>query len=163
MSRQRSIPDAEIFAAILRLIAEGGEKAVTFSAIARATGLAAPSLVQRYGALPAMLHATFAAEWDRLDALADHAIAEVKAEGKGPQAVLKALTPASPALLAATARHGDLSERAARWRAKVQAALATRPGGSEAAMLFAVWQGQVLWSATGEKGFKIKDAIKRLT
>ena len=49
MSRPRLIPDAEIFAAILRQIAAAGEKSVAFSTIARATGLAAPSLVQRYG------------------------------------------------------------------------------------------------------------------
>ena len=164
MSRRRTIPDAEIFAAILRLIAQHGEKAVAFSAIARATGLAAPTLVQRYGSLPDMLHAAFAAEWDRLDALADQTIAEAKATDKGPVSLLKSLTPASAALLTASFRDAKLRARAARWRTSVEAALAIRPDGQDtAAMLFAVWQGQCLWGATGDKGFKLKDAVKRLT
>ena len=31
-----------------------------------------------------------------------------------------------------------------------------------AAMLFAAWQGQMLWRAAGGKGFRLKDAAKRL-
>ena len=49
MARPRTIPDPEIFAAIRALLAQGGDKAVAFSSVARATGLAAPTLVQRYG------------------------------------------------------------------------------------------------------------------
>ena len=164
MSRPRLIPDAEIFAAILRQIAAGGEKSVAFSAIARATGLAAPSLVQRYGALSDMVQAAWLAEWDRLDALADTALAEVDAAGKGPQALLKSLGPeTSAALLAASQRDAALRDRAAHWRNKVEAALAARLRDAEAAaMLFAAWQGQLLWQGAGDKGFKLKDAIKRL-
>lgn len=164
MARPRTIPDAEIFAAILRLIAADGEKAVAFSAVARATGLAAPSLVQRYGTLPDMVRAAWVAEWDRLDALTDSALADAKAAGKGPQALLKALvTDTSAALLAASLRDATLRGRAAHWREKVEAALTARLRNAEAAaMLFAAWQGQQLWDAAGDKGFKMKDAIKRL-
>ena len=163
MSRNRTIPDAQVFAAILHLIATDGEKAVAFSAVARATGLAAPSLVQRYGSLQDMFGAAMRSEWDRLDAQADNAIAQVQAEGKGVTSLLKALAPASAALLAASARDATLRERAARWRARVEAGLSRRPDGQDtAAMLFAVWQGQCLWAATGDKDFKLKDAVKRL-
>ncbi|MEO6299855.1 MAG: transcriptional regulator [Paracoccaceae bacterium] len=164
MPRPRLIPDADIFAAILRLIAADGEKAVAFSAVARATGLAAPSLVQRYGTLQDMLHATFMSEWDRLDALTDTALTEVDAAGKGPQALLKSLgSETSAALLAASQRDAALRERAANWRNRVEAALEGKlRDPTSAAMLFAAWQGQLLWQSAGDKGFKLKDALKRL-
>ena len=164
MSRPRLISDADIFTAILRLIAAEGEKAVAFSSIARATGLAAPSLVQRYGSLQGMLHATFLAEWDRLDSLTDAALIGQDATGKGPQALLKSLgSETSAALLAASQRDATLRERAANWRNRVEAALEGKLRDAEAAaILFAAWQGQLLWHAAGDKGFKLKDAIKRL-
>ena len=165
MARPRRIPDAEIFAAILRLITADGEKAVAFSSVARATGLAAPSLVQRYGALTSMVQAALLAEWDRLDALADTALTEIAVAGKGPQALLKALGPqATAALLAASLRDAALRERAANWRTKVEAALEAKlHDGEAAALLFATWQGQLLWDRLGSKGFKLKDAFKRLS
>lgn len=165
MSRPRTIPDADVFAAILRLIASGGEKKVAFSAVARATGLAAPSLVQRYGALPAMVHAALQGEWDRIDTATSAAIAEVSAAAKGPQALLKSLSPApSPAFLAASLRDADLRDRAKQWRMRVEAALNGRSTGPEAAaMLFAVWQGQSMWDGISDKGFRLKDAIKKLS
>ncbi len=165
MSRPRTIPDADVFAAILQLVAAGGERAVAFSSVARATGLAAPSLVQRYTSLPGMIRAAWAAEWDRLEAVTDAALAEVDASGKGAQGLLKALaTDTTAALLAASSRDEPLRRRARDWREKVEAALAQRVKSPEtAAMLFAAWQGQQLWGGAGEKGFKLKDAIKRLS
>ena len=164
MSRPRTIPDQDIFAAILRLIAEGGEKAVAFSSVARATGLSAPSLVQRYGALPDMIRAALLGEWDRIDGVTTLAIAEMSASAKGPQGLLKALSPApGPAVLAASARDARLRDRARIWRHRVETALAQHGGDTEAAaMLFATWQGQSFWDGISDKGFKLKDAIKRL-
>ncbi len=165
MSRPRTIPDSTIFAAILRLIAEGGEKAVAFSSVARASGLSAPSLVQRYGALPEMTRAALNGEWSRISALTAEAIAGMPATPKGRQALLKSLSPApSPALLAASLRDAKLRDRARAWRAQVQTALAQHGGTPEAcAMLFAAWQGQSIWDNIGDKSFKLKDAIKRLS
>ena len=50
----------------------------------------------------------------------------------------------------------------------VESALALRLGGGQkaresAALLFAAWQGQSLWSKTGEQTVRLKDAVKRLT
>ncbi len=165
MSRPRTIPDADVFAAILRLIAEGGEKSVAFSSVARATGLSAPSLVQRYGALPDMVQAALVGEWDRIDGLTSAAVADSASATKGPQALLKALsvTP-GPAVLAASARNAKLRERARTWRLRVEAALASHTSDKEAAtLLFAAWQGQSLWDGVSDKSFKLKDAIKRLS
>ena len=164
MSRPRTIPDADVFAAILRLIAQGGEKSVAFSSVARSTGLSAPSLVQRYGALPEMIAAALHHSWDRTDERTVAAIAETAATDKGPQLLLKLLAPApSPAVLAASLRDAGLRQRAKAWRQRVEAALLGRGGNKDAAaMLFAAWQGQTLWDGISDKGFKMKDAIKRL-
>ncbi len=164
MSRPRTIPDDVIFSAILRQIEQGGDRAVAFSSVAAATGLSAPSLVQRYGGLTEMIRAALAGEWDRIEAQTSQAIAGVTDAAKGPQALFKALAPGpSAALLAASLRDPVLAEVAGRWRARVEAALAAQSGDAErAAMLFALWSGQALWGPLGEKGFKLKDAIKRL-
>lgn len=161
MSRPRTIPDAEVFAAILRLIAEEGEKAVAFSSVARATGLSAPSLVQRYGPLPDMIHAALLHEWTMIEATTAAATGEAT---KGPQTFLKALTiTPTPAVLAASLRDATLRDRAKHWRQQVEATLAGRGDRDTGAMLFAAWQGQALWDGISDKGFKMKDAIKRLS
>lgn len=164
MSRPRTIPDKVIFAAISHLIAESGEKAVAFSTVARVTGLAAPSLVQRYGSLPQMIHAAQLGEWDQLDEAASAALAEVTAADRGVQAYLKALSPGpSAALMAASRRNPDLAARAARWHAQVQDALEGLTGEkARAAMLLALWSSQALWDGVTPRAFKMKDAIKRL-
>lgn len=170
MARPRTIPDDEVFAAIRRLLAEGGEKAVAFSSVGRATGLAAPTLVQRYGSREGMLRAALAAAWDGLDAVTQRAEAEAPLNAKGAAALLKALGggPGELGLLAVDFRDPELRDRAGAWRARVIAALATRLGGGSrgreaAAILFAAWQGQALWQVAGERGFRLKDAVKRLT
>lgn len=163
MARPRTLPDSEVFAAILHILAADGEKAVVFAAVARATGLAGASLVQRYGSAPAMLEAALTWGWDRLDALAEEAMTQ--AIDKGPQGYLKALgervaaVPVLP-LLTASQRSAGLRARAAAWRGRVEAVLSARlQDPDRAAMLFAAWQGQMLW---GGGGFRLKDAIKRL-
>jgi AcrR family transcriptional regulator len=173
MGRTRTIPDADIFAAIRTLLAEKGEKAVAFSSVARATGLAAPTLVQRYGSRDAMLRAALTAAWDALDAATDAAAGAAPLNAKGAAQLLKALSGDGPEAadltqLAADFRDPDLRARAAEWRATVEEALALRLGGGArgreaGAILFAAWQGQALWRLAGGRGFKVKDALKRLT
>lgn len=171
MPRPRTIPDARIFAAIRQLLGDGGDKAVAFGAVARATGLAAPTLVQRYGTREGMLRAALMAAWDDLDARTAAAEAEAGHGPKGAVALLKALGGGAEAvdvaLLAVDFRDAALRDRATAWRARVEAALALRLGGGAkgaegAALLFAAWQGQALWSLAGGKAFRLKDAVKRL-
>ncbi|MGV8988244.1 MAG: transcriptional regulator [Cypionkella sp.] len=169
MARPRTLPDSQVFAAILQMIAAEGEKSVAFSAVARATGLAGASLVQRYGSLPEMVEAALCWGWDELDAMTAIVEAEVSATEKGPQALLKALGDKRGvlpmvSLLAASQRHARLRARAADWRLQVETMLAARLHSHEtAAMLFAAWQGQVLWDGAGDKGFRLKDVLKRLS
>jgi hypothetical protein len=70
-------------------------------------------------------------------------------------------------LQAADLRDAALRARAAAWRRQVEAALAVRLGGGAkareaAAMLFAAWQGQALWTRAEERAFRLKDLVKRL-
>lgn len=166
MSRSRTIPDDRIFAAIQRILDTDGDRAVSFSSIAAVTGLAAPTLVQRYGSRDGMVRAARTAAWDKLQAATIKVIAAT--EDKGPQALLKALGTVDPGSLVSDQRDPDLAQRAAVWQATVESTLALRLGtGAKAretaALLFAAWQGQLLWSRAGQSGFKLKDAVRRLT
>lgn len=172
MGRSRTIPDADIFAVTRRLLVAGGEKAVTFSTVARATGLAAPTLVQRYGSRDGMLKAALVAAWDELAAMTATAADDAPISAKGAAQFLKVLSEDEPqagnlALLAVDFRDAALRQRALAWRSTVEAGLAARLGGGAkgreaASLLFAAWQGQLLWQMAGGRAFRLKDAIKRL-
>lgn len=166
MPRNRTIPDDQVFTVIQRQLAQGGDRAVSFGTVAKATGLAAPTLVQRYGNREGMVRAARLAAWEALEHRTATAIADTA--DKGPQGLLKAIGAVDLATLAADLRDPALAARAAGWRAGVETALALRLGGGQkaresAALLFAAWQGQALWAGAGESGFRLKDAVKRLT
>ena len=172
MGRTRTIPDEQIFDAIRALMVRGGDKAVAFSSVGRAIGLAPATLVQRYGSRERMVRSALLAAWDELDRRTAKVIADAPLTAKGAAQMLKALSASDVdepdlALLAADFRDRATRERALVWRRGVETALAVRLGGGgrgqkAAAMLFAAWQGQMLWDGGGEKSFKIKDAVKRL-
>jgi AcrR family transcriptional regulator len=166
MPRSRTVPDATVFAAIHALLAEGGDKAVSFATVGAATGLAPPTLVQRYGSRDGMVMAARHAAWTAIEAQTQAAI--LATDDKGPQALLKALPGIEAFALAADLRDPELAQRAAVWRATVEGALALRLGSGQkakesAALLFAAWQGQALWSPAGASAFRLKEAVKRLT
>lgn len=166
MPRPRIIPDDRVYAAIQALLDQGGDKAVSFATVAAATGLAAPTLVQRYGSRDGMVQAARRAVWARREEEVAKAIAETA--DKGPQALLKAVSPVDAHSLAMDLRDAELAQRAAAWRAKVEGTLALRLGSGPkakeaAALLFAAWQGLALWSAVSDSGVKLKDVVKRLT
>ncbi len=172
MPRRKILSDDDVFVLIRRLLTEGGDKAVSFGSVSRATGLAPATLVQRYGSREGMVQAALCAGWDRLDEACARAEAEAPTGAKGAAVLLKALGAETGAdvdlsLLAADFRDASLRERAAAWRGRVENALALRLGGGAkgregAAILFAAWMGQVLWQGAGGKGFRLKDALKRL-
>ena len=173
MGRIKTVSDAEVFAAIRQLLAVGGEKAVAFASVARATGLAGPTLVQRFGSRAAMMRLAQLAAWDALDAATATAVAGSDLSPKGAQNLLKSLADGQAAsvdlaLLCVDLRDAVLRQRAKAWRQSVEVTLGLQLGGGSkgreaAAMLFAAWQGQLLWNGAGGKGFKIKDAIRAMS
>jgi AcrR family transcriptional regulator len=173
MGRKKTIPDDQIFIQIRDLLRQGGDKAVSFSIVGRATGLAPATLVQRYGSRDGMVRAALIDAWDALDRETDNAMADAPMTAKGATALLKSLSEdqmnaADMGLLAADFRDLTTRARALAWREKVELALALRLGGPTkgqeiAAILFAAWQGQALWHGIGEKSFRLKDVLKRIT
>lgn len=173
MARTRAVADEVVFEAVRGLLARQGPRGTTFAAVARATGLSPPSLVQRYGDREGMLRAALAAGWDALETRTAAAIAAAGPGDKGAAQLLKALSAgpggaAELALLAADLEDKVLRRRAAAWRARVEGALAERLGGGRkaaaeaAAILFLAWQGRLLWEGAGGPGFRLRDAAERL-
>lgn len=170
MARPKSVPDDQVHAAIAALYAQGGDKAVTFGSVAAQTGLAPPTLVQRYRSRDGMLEWALLGAWDRLDRATQ--AAATRDPDKGTAALLKSLVAAlqgsfSIAALVSERRSAALQERAERWRARTEALMDRGAGskagdGSGASIAFATWQGQLLWEAAGGKGFRLKDALRRL-
>lgn len=159
MARPRIIPDADVFTAVCTLLRDG-EKAAGFGPVARATGLAAPTLVQRYGSQRAMVEAALLAAWDQMDLVLEGAQSEAPLTTKGAATLLKTLDATSVPPLSSNALH----ERGMAWRRRVEAALTERLGSAEAAaILFAAWQGRMAWAGTGGKGFALKDLIRMVT
>lgn len=163
MARPRSLPDSQVYAAVLSLIASEGEKGVTFSAVSQRTGLAGASLVQRYGGLDGMMKAALDWGWTRLEAVTTEA--EGGTEDRSAHGLLKAMGDLAPevpmcALMAASQRDLGLRKRASDWRSRVETTLTARAESGPA--LFALWMGQGLWEPLGGKSFKLKDAAKRL-
>jgi hypothetical protein len=166
MPRTRTVPDATVFAAIQRLLQSGGDKAVSFGTVGKATGLAPPTLVQRYGSLDGMKRAARLAAWEELEHRTAAAIADTA--DKGPQGLLKAIGAVDVLAIAQDLGDPDLAQRAEGWRNGVETALTLRLGSGQkaresAALLFAAWQAHALWSRAGDPGFRVKDAVKRLT
>ena len=173
MPRRKLISDLEVFATVRSLMSASGEKAASFAAVSRATGLAGATLVQRFGSQERMVQAALMAAWEALEARTAEAAALAEISPKGTLALLKALAPKppdrdDPRLLDAHLRDPALRTRAAEWRGQVEQALALRLGGGAkgqelAAIVFSAWQGQLGWQHAGGKGFRLKDLLKRLT
>ena len=170
MPRHKTISDNDVLTQVRHTLLRDGEKAVTFASAAKACSLAAPTLVQRFGSRDSMVTAALMVGWDGLISATDAADASALLSQKGALSMLKTISAGEDiaALLAASVRYGDTQDRALGWRAKVEAALTPRFGGGvrgreTAAMVFAVWQGRMIWDAAGGKGFRLSDLLKRLT
>ncbi|MFN3937315.1 MAG: transcriptional regulator [Gemmobacter sp.] len=160
MPRPRSVPDSIVHEAVLDLRRAGGDKAVTFGAVAARAGLAASSLAQRHKTVAGMIRDAENGLWQRLDDALTEAAGQAPASPKGAAALLKALSP--------LARNLPVEAPAAEaWRARVEAELALRLGSGgkardAAAALFAAWQGLLLWEAAGGRPVRLKDLVKRI-
>lgn len=168
MTRTKSIPDADVLRTILDHLLLLGDKAVTFATMAIATGLAAPTLVQRFRSRDQMVHAALDAGWSLLEHQTELAHGTALVSAKGAAGFLKEVSAQVdiPALWAASLRNRVLQDRAKQWRSRVELVLAVRLGGGikgrdAAGLIFAAWQGRMLWDSAGGKSFRLGDAIKR--
>ena len=67
MPRKRTISDEALLDAALQLARSHGPDALTFAALAAESGLAAATIVQRFGTKAALVRAAMSRAWDRLD------------------------------------------------------------------------------------------------
>jgi AcrR family transcriptional regulator len=161
MARPRSVPDPVVHDAVLALIRHGGEKAVTFSAVAARAGLAASSLAERHGSVAGMIAAARAGAWDRLEQATAAVIEAAPLSPKGATGLLKALSVTQiPPITTDPAR-------ALRWRTALESALALRLGSDArareaASILFAIWQDRMIWQGHADPPLRLKSVLKRL-
>ena len=88
MPRKRTISDEALLDHALKVLHEAGPDGLTFGAVAKQSGLAASTIVQRFGSNPRLLHAALLRAWDRLD---DDTAAAVGAAGPGAEGVIDLL------------------------------------------------------------------------
>ncbi|HEV7435626.1 MAG TPA: TetR/AcrR family transcriptional regulator, partial [Pseudorhizobium sp.] len=67
MTRRKKISDEQVLGALFELMMKTGPDGLTFARAAQASGLAAATLVQRYGNREGMVEAILLQAWDRLD------------------------------------------------------------------------------------------------
>lgn len=169
MPRRKIHSDADVLKAARQLFAMGGAKAVSFGNLSRATGLAASTLAQRFGTVEGLEAAAARAGW--VEASARLEAADLASQGKGPQALLKALEegleddPLGIAgLVTLSQRDPAAWEAATAWRCQLEMRLALRIGQGEKArqtaqVLFAAWQGRLIW---GNSDLRLKDLVRRI-
>jgi AcrR family transcriptional regulator len=168
VARPRTVSDDAVLDAALAVVREAGPDALSFGVLAPRAGLAASTIVQRFGTKPALLQAALARAWDGLDA--DTARADAEA-GPGVAGVVDLLV----ALSGQYDEHGEyadglrvlredlrdpvLRERGRAWIATLVAAVERRladatpdrPGGATGLgeVVVAHWQGSlIVWGFT---------------
>ena len=172
MSRPRSLPDSTVLATVRRLLMEGGEKAVSFASVGADCGLAASTLAQSYKTRDGMVQSALLDGWGTLDARTDAAQGATPMAAKYIPTMLKQIGRGHEAEIALLVGHqGDpeFRQRADLWSAWVENALAARlnhlrdAGQDSAAMIFAAWQGRLIWAFGTRRSFPMKDAVRRLS
>ena len=159
MPRRKTMPDEAVLEAALTLIHERGPEALTFENLARASGLAGSTLVQRFGSKAALKQAALLHAWDGLDARTAALAAAVPRSPAGAIALLVGLSDFGEIeayaegllVLREDLRDPQLRARGAHWKVELAGALdacfaATPHAPSEIGLLMAAqWQGSLLW------------------
>jgi len=162
MTRRKTIPDEKVLETLFEVMMKTGPDGLTFARAAKASGLAAATLVQRYGNRERMVEATLLQAWDRLDA---ETMAADKEEDPTPEGAIKLLlrlmSPKTAErdatdgllLLREDIRNPRLRERGAAWGRALASALGRRlsedPREAEPLgwRMAALWQGAHTWWA----------------
>ena len=146
------------------------------AAAAKGTGLAAPTLVQRFGSREALVKAALLRAWDILDLRTEAAIAATAETAAGAIDLLITLSKdygddedyADGFLfLREDMRDADLRRRGARWGERLAGVLARRLGNRRGArpergrLMLALWQGAVLWWGFTRSG-RLPEAVDHI-
>ncbi|MDY6949428.1 hypothetical protein [Pseudorhizobium marinum] len=162
MTRRKTIPDEQVLGTLFELMMKTGPDGLTFARAAKASGLAAATLVQRYGNRERMVEAILMQAWDHLDAETKAADNEEDLTPEGAiKLLLRLMSPDTAErdatdgllLLREDIRNPRLRERGAAWGGALVSALGRRLSADapEAELLgsqmAALWQGAYTWWA----------------
>ena len=160
MPRKKIKPDDDVLDAALEIIHRDGPEALTFSALAKASGLSGATLVQRFGGKERLKQAALLNAWDALDEKTARLSAEMPKTPEGAISLLVALSGSYGGIeayaeglmvLREDFRDPVLRARGAVWKAALCSALdacfAKTPGAPQGIGLLMAshWQGSLLW------------------
>lgn len=160
MARRKTVTDEAILEAAGRIMRHAGPAGITFAAVSTATGLAPPTLVQRYGSKERLMRAVLHRSWDRLETstLGADEVAPVTPEGAVTLLLALSGEDDDPddfadglLVLREDLRDPELRERGVRWNALLIQALGRRLSGDPAEqhrlgkLMASQWQGALLW------------------
>jgi AcrR family transcriptional regulator len=177
MPRRKTVADQAVLETAHRLIHEIGPEALTFASLAKACGLSASTLVQRFGTKAGLIQATLLWAWDRLDEKTARLAAEMPRTPRGALAILVGLSRNYGGIesyangllvLREDLRDPLLRARGAAWKRKLSRILdgcfsAHAPHGI-GLLTAAQWQGALLWWSFDPKGAVedyVEDSLKR--
>lgn len=178
MARIKTISDDALLDRLLEALMEVGPAALTFANGARAAGLSASTLVQRYGTRGAMIESVLLHAWHRLEAATSAADRDLPLTSAGAVALLMRLMPPEQAeenatnglmLLREDIANPVLRARGAAWGRQLATALGRRLTADANAMerlgwqMASVWQGaHIWWAFTRDKSpeIAIREALE---
>lgn len=168
MPRKRTVTDEALLDNALAVLRTAGPDGLTFGAVAEQAGLAASTIVQRFGSKPKLLRAALLRAWDRLD---DDTAAAVGSAGRGAKGVIDLLVRLSGQyeahdyadqlrILREDLRDPILTDRGKAWLAVLAEAIEARVPGISGMLVVAQWQGTLtVWSFTREA--PVEDMVRR--
>lgn len=164
MPRRRTISDEVLLDHALAVLHDVGPDGLTFGAVAERAGLAASTIVQRFGSKPGLLHAALLRAWDRLD---DDTSAAVAATGRGATGVIDLLVQLSGQyeahdyadqlrILREDLRDPVLTDRGRAWLTVLADEIEARIPGVSGMLVLAQWQGTLtVWSFTRDAPMEV--------
>lgn len=178
MSRRKTISDEHLLDRLLAALMEHGPSGLSFAKASEAAGLAAATLVQRFGTRDGMVEATLLRAWDRLDEETSAADAEASADPAGAIGLLLRLTNSSAAeydftdgllLLREDIRNPVLRARGAEWGARLANSLGRRLSDDAGRatqlgwQMASLWQGTLIWWAfrrDADPAVKVRETLE---
>jgi AcrR family transcriptional regulator len=174
MPRPKTLPDKDVLEKAYRLMHRQGPDALTFSNLAKESGLSASTLVQRFTSKAELTRSTLAYAWDGLDEKTTALAARVPRTPEGAVRLLTMLSKDYGAIeayadglliLREDLRDPALRARGAKWKAALSrlledcfAGLRTPPKGI-GLLMAAQWQGSLLWWSFDPKG-RVEDYVE---
>jgi AcrR family transcriptional regulator len=162
VSRSKTISDEHLLDRLLAAVMKHGPSGLSFAMASKAAGLAAATLVQRFGTRDGMVEAVLIRAWDQLDETTAAADAAASPDPAGAVDLLLRLTNSDAAeydftdgllLLREDIRNPVLRVRGAEWGARLADALGRRlcddaeRGAQLGWQMASLWQGTLVWWA----------------